>query len=137
MGHVNTETSNAAFWHDTFSYFDTQEFKDYAAVLERVIYAVPEVIDEETGRCDPGMITIRGIHQTLGIEPDNKLRRWTQDAIDSLKSVEPVGLLPTKYRKKLGTYPQYQTRWSKNSMAWLFARGENDSATYANLGGTA
>lgn len=66
-------------------YRETPEFKNY-------MRAVGEIIDE-SGRDG---ITIRSIHLALGddAQPDR-----TADALDMLKNVEPIGILPIRYRR--------------------------------------
>ena len=72
-------------WADENSYFDTREFKDYSLRIGTIIDA--------SGRDG---ITIRAIHEALGFEAR---REWTLDAIDMLKNIEVLGILPTRYRR--------------------------------------
>lgn len=80
---------DSSFWSDEKSYFETREFRDYAA-------AVGEIIDALT---PAGGCTIRFIHETLG---DDARREWTLDAIESLKNIEEVGVVVSRYLRTDG-----------------------------------
>lgn len=74
------------------SYFDSKEFKEYQRRVERLIL---KCADER------GMTT-RAIHESLGWRARYE---WTQDALDGLKTIEPRGVVLTRYRpagKRLG-----------------------------------
>lgn len=71
------------FWSDRGTYLTTPEFKAYAA-------AIGEIIDA-AGRQG---VTTRQIHEALG---DDTRRNWTADAIDSLKNIQEIGVLVTRY----------------------------------------
>lgn len=108
-----------AYWNDTATYYDSKDFKAYAAVIEEIIHSVPD-IELEDGSTTPGTITVRSIHTRLG---DHVNRRWTQDAIESLKSVETDGAfptIPTRYRRKLGVEPMFPKIPKGESMRWIF-----------------
>lgn len=72
-------------WEDSGSYYDTRDFKLYAAHIGEII--------DDAGREG---ITIRGIHGALG---HLARREWTMDAIDSLKNIENLGVLCARYRR--------------------------------------
>jgi hypothetical protein len=79
--------------YETPTYLDSLAFKRYAAAIEEIIQAG-----------GPEGVTTRTIHETLG---PHARRDWTADAIESLRTVEPVGMLPTKWRYapiRRGTY---------------------------------
>lgn len=100
---------------DFVCYLDTAEFKAYAALVEMAVHSAP-VSD---GRNTPGSISTRQIHEILG---EHARREWTLDAIDSLLSVEAIGILPTRYRRKLGVKPLFDKIPKSDSMRWIFGR---------------
>jgi hypothetical protein len=66
---------------DTF--LDGKEFKAYTRTIRNYIYAADRPL------------SIREIHERLG--PAAR-REWTMDALASIKDIEEVGLLPTRYQ---------------------------------------
>ena len=68
---------------DTDSYLDSMEFKQYAAAIRDIVHR------SETP------VSIGDIHRAL----KRKARmEWTADAIDSIKDIQTVSLLPTRYQ---------------------------------------
>ena len=83
-------------WRGLFEsvcFLDTAEFQEYAKRVESVIYAAARLQP-----ADYKGIPTREIHARLGrcARPE-----WTADALLWLKTtVEPVGILPTRYRPR-------------------------------------
>ena len=115
---MSTESSNAPFWDDEFTYLDTEEFQDYAAAIEAIVHH------------SDGPVGTRLIHDTLG---DRARREWTLDALSSLKSVEVIEGYIDRWHPMLGVEPVHSKRWSGQRMAWLFARSRK-SAGFVDLG---
>jgi hypothetical protein len=102
---------------DYYTYYDSPEFKAYAAVIERIIHEVEPIPATATHAERPGEITVRRIHEILDF---HARREWTQDALDSLKSIERVGVLITRYRRIKGVPPAYPKRARSDAMRFLF-----------------
>lgn len=75
--------SDTDFIFDSGSYFDSRPFRTYADQIRGLIFAAP------------APLSIRDIHRLLGPEARP---RWTADAIESIRDIEALGLLPTRYR---------------------------------------
>lgn len=98
------------------SYFDSDEFRDYAAAVEYIVH------HSETP------VGTRQIHSILG---DKARREWTLDALDSLRSVKLIEGLVNRWKPATGHAPVHSKRWSGDSMGYLFGRGKNN---FADLG---
>lgn len=70
---------------ETPTYLDSKAFRKYAAAIDAIIHQADR------------SVSIADIHRQLG---DKKRIEWTADAIDSLRNIEPVGILPTRYRPR-------------------------------------
>lgn len=75
-------------------HIDTPQFKEYCRKVEAVIFAAAE---GQNG--DFRGIGTRQIHEALDAESRYE---WTADALTWLKTIEPIGLLPTRYRPRNG-----------------------------------
>ncbi len=111
------------FWQEgEETYYDRQDFKAYELQVEMTVHGVTPIPATDTLCEQPGRITIRGIHEVLGVGPGDPRRRWTLDALDSLLSVEAIGVLPTKYRKRVGVVPSYAKRSASDTMRYIFPK---------------
>ena len=106
---------------DTPHLVDTDEFRDYADMIEHIVHSVKPTREQKAAKL-PGEITIRGIHEALG--PENIRRAWTIHALEWLDSIEAVGVVRTRYRKIDGIVPRFtkSKRWNGKAMEFLFAR---------------
>lgn len=77
-------------------YLDSREFAAYRDRVRRVIAqaAVEHDPGPDNDRVFPG-ITIRGIHEALGL--DARIE-WTADALEMIRDIEAIGVCPTRYR---------------------------------------
>ena len=88
------------------NYLDcNRDFRKYADEIERIIH-----------NADRPLCT-RDIHTALG---ENARREWTMDALETIRSIEAVGVLPTRYQKRSG-YARLQSR-SRESLHKIFAK---------------
>lgn len=81
-------------WKDEWeseTWLDSRKFKNYAFEVLKVLLAA-----------DHPLCT-REIHAALG-EKANP--RWTQDALEAIRNIEKVGILPTRYRIMAGELRQ-------------------------------
>lgn len=102
---------------DDDTYLDGPKFKAYAALIEQIIHAVPMILVTTTRAAVPGAISTRAIHEALG---SRARREWTQDALDWLDSIETVGVLPTRYRRRLGATPVFEKIPKNRSLERIF-----------------
>ncbi|MCC7308292.1 MAG: hypothetical protein IT173_12055 [Acidobacteria bacterium] len=97
MGRMTEED----FFFDSGSYLDTRPFRAYARQIRDLIHAAASPL------------SIGDIHRLLA---DGCKRHWTADAIDSIKDIEPCGLLPTRYRPFSrpirGLHTERSERWA-------------------------
>lgn len=111
------------FWADEDSFLPTDEFKDYAAMIEVIVQRAKEPLGT------------RQIHDKLG--KDRVRREWTLDALESLKSVEKIEGLIDRWQFKQGIEPVHKKRWNGDNMSWLFSRSAyGRGPKFANLGVT-
>lgn len=68
---------------DPVTYFESKDFKAYQADISRIVHG------------SPMPVTVAHIHRELGARSPP---RWTADALDMISDIEPVGMLPTRYR---------------------------------------
>lgn len=93
MPNPYAQVGSGSYWDDQDTYLDRSDFRTYARRIEQIVHTAGE-----TG------ITIRAIHEALGCEANYN---WTQDALESLRSVEGTGLLPTRFRPVAGVEPEF------------------------------
>lgn len=86
--------------YDPHTYLDSEAFRAYRRQIVAIV---------EAAGCP---VTIREIHNRLGdaAKPD-----WTMDALDGARELEPVGILPTRYRfRPVAKRRSRRTTWNGN-----------------------
>ena len=92
--HQNRSGVRSAGWNEIFeseTWLDSREFKLYAFKVAKVLM-----------KADRPLCT-REIHEALA---DQANVRWTQDALEAIRNVEKIGILPTRYRIIAGDLAQ-------------------------------
>ena len=69
------------------TWLDSRPFKEYAVEIAKILFRSKEPL------------CTREIHAALGAKANH---RWTQDALEAIRNVEKVGILPTRYRIMTG-----------------------------------
>jgi hypothetical protein len=86
-------------------YLESAAFKLYAAAIKAVVLDASKPL------------SIRDIHTRLGARAK---REWTADALETLLSIEPVGILPVRYRERVHAVKTLETVPSHQSFRRIF-----------------